>query len=190
MSAGQQVRRRDAAATREALLGAAARAFAERGFDRTTVRDIARLAGANQALVFRYFGSKEALFEEVMTRGGREQLATTPPERLMEAALRTLLTRDRSDWRAHALEAFVRSIGSDDAAAAIRGELSDGYVRALATLTDADDAELRAHLVLAWLLGIGLVRSLTGRGPVADADPDEICALVLRATRALLERTG
>ena len=65
--------------------------IAKRGFDRTTVRDIAGEAGVNQALLFRYFGSKEALFEEVIARGGREHIANTPPERLFSASLRSML---------------------------------------------------------------------------------------------------
>jgi AcrR family transcriptional regulator len=189
MSAERQMRRYDAAATKDALLGAAVTVFAERGFDRTTVRDIANLAGVNQALLFRYFGSKEALFKEVMTRAGREQLASTPPERLLETALRSILSPDRSGVATHALEAFVRSIGNDTAATAVRRQLREQYVQALATLTDADNAELRADLALAWLLGIGLLRNVRGEEPLANADPDEICTLTLVATRALLERT-
>ena len=189
MTAEQQVRKRDAAATREALLAAAGKLFAERGFDRTTVRDIAKLAGVNQALLFRYFGSKEAVFEEVMARGGQEQLATTRPAQLLETALRSMLTHDQAGHRNHSLGAFLRSTGSNSAAAAIRRQVGEEYAQALAALSDADDAELRADLVLAWLLGIGLVRDVTGKEPLASADPDKICELVLGAARSLLERT-
>src|SRR5436190_21230125 len=87
----QAARKRDAAATQQALLDAAAKLFAERGFDRTTVRDIAGQAGVNQALLFRYFGSKEALFEAVIARNGREHLEANPPERLLSASLRSML---------------------------------------------------------------------------------------------------
>jgi AcrR family transcriptional regulator len=186
----QPGRRRDAAATRAALLDAAATLFAERGFDRTTVRDIAGQAGVNQALLFRYFGSKDALFEEVMARGGREHLAATTPENLFDASLRSMLEPADSGRRNPALETYLRSTGSDNASAAIRREVGEEYARALATLTDAPDAELRADLALAWLLGIGLVREITGTEPLASADPDHVSQLVLTAVRTLLERTG
>ncbi|GAB3160363.1 TetR/AcrR family transcriptional regulator [Amycolatopsis stemonae] len=184
----QPGRKRDAAATRRALLDAAARLFAERGFDRTTVRDIAGLAGVNQSLLFRYFGTKDALFEEVIARSGREQIATTPPEQLFSTSLRSMLDPEVSD-RNRSLQTYLRSSGNDSAAAAIRQELGREYARTLATLTDAPDAELRADLALAWLLGIGLVREITGKEPLASADPEHICRLVLSATRTLLERT-
>lgn len=188
MGTGRQLRKYDAAATKDALLAAARRVFAERGFDRTTVRDIATLAGVNQALLFRYFGSKEKLFRAVMNHAGREQLAATHPERLLEAALRSMLSPDNAEVSAHSLLAYVRSVG-DDGAATAAGQLGEQYVRALATLTDAGNAELRAGLALAWLVGIGLLRNVAGSGHLTAADPDEICALVLGATTTLLERT-
>ena len=187
MGTDRQLRKYDAAATKDALLVAARRVFAERGFDRTTVRDIATLAGVNQALLFRYFGSKEKLFQAVMNHAGREQLAATHPERLLEAALRSMLSPDNAEVSTHSLLAFVRSVGDDGATAA--GQLGEQYVRALATLTDAGNAELRAGLALAWLVGIGLLRNVAGSGLLTAADPDEICTLVLGATTALLERT-
>src|SRR6516165_11042415 len=61
-------RRRDAAATREAILEAATGRFAAQGYERAGVREIAADAGVTAALVNRYFGSKEGLFAEVIRR--------------------------------------------------------------------------------------------------------------------------
>ncbi|KPI03170.1 transcriptional regulator, TetR family [Actinobacteria bacterium OK074] len=49
------------AATRKALQEAARRMFEERGYARTTVRDIASAAGVTERTFFRYFPSKEEL---------------------------------------------------------------------------------------------------------------------------------
>ena len=51
--------------TRTAILDAAKRLFAAKGFGAATVRDICTEAGANIALVSRYFGSKSGLYAEV-----------------------------------------------------------------------------------------------------------------------------
>ena len=59
-------RRRDAAATRAAILEAAQAQFARLGYDRAALRDIAAEAGADVALIKRYFGGKEALFTEAL----------------------------------------------------------------------------------------------------------------------------
>ena len=54
--------RADGAATREAILEAAADEFAEKGFELASVRAICTHAGVNVALANRYFGAKEALY--------------------------------------------------------------------------------------------------------------------------------
>ena len=62
----QPKRRRDAAATRSAILEAATRRFAFEGYQNAGVREIAADAGVDAAMVNRYFGSKEGLFAEVV----------------------------------------------------------------------------------------------------------------------------
>src|ERR1700676_946736 len=57
-------RKRDAEATRAAILEAAKAQFALLGYDCAGLRDIASEAGADVALVKRYFGGKEGLFTE------------------------------------------------------------------------------------------------------------------------------
>jgi AcrR family transcriptional regulator len=61
-------RKRDAAATREAILEAATGRFATQGYERAGAREIAADAGETAALVNRYFGSKEGLFAAVIER--------------------------------------------------------------------------------------------------------------------------
>lgn len=182
------VRRRDSAATRAALLDAATELFAERGFGRTTVRDIAAHAGVNQALLFRYFGSKDALYAAVMAGQGRELLETEEPGRLLETVLRRMLEKAPRPVD-HLLFMALRSEDIDSAAAEIRKQLGDDYIRVLRTLTDAEDGDLRAELVLAWVTGISMVRATSAKEPLKSADPEEIIRLVLTAARTLLERT-
>ena len=51
---------------REHILTTAERLFGERGFDGTSVRDIAQAAGVNLAMISYYFGSKEKLLEAMI----------------------------------------------------------------------------------------------------------------------------
>ena len=59
-------RRPGPSTTREAITRAAREQFSELGYDRTTIRGVAREAGVDAALVIRFYGSKDALFREVM----------------------------------------------------------------------------------------------------------------------------
>jgi AcrR family transcriptional regulator len=52
------------------LLDTAEMLFSQKGFDGTSVRDIADAAGINTAMISYYFGSKEKLMEEIFERKG------------------------------------------------------------------------------------------------------------------------
>jgi len=66
LTPGPFPRRRDSAATREAVLLAAREVFTRLGYDRAGIREIAAGAGIDARLIGRYFGSKEKLFAEVV----------------------------------------------------------------------------------------------------------------------------
>ena len=56
------------AATQEAILIAATQLFMERGYERTTVADVAERAGVSRATVFWHFSDKGGLFREAFVR--------------------------------------------------------------------------------------------------------------------------
>src|SRR5579872_5861967 len=58
---------------RSAILRAVRRVFAEKGFDGTTTRELADAAGVSEALLFKHFPNKEALFSAVQLSCGKEQ---------------------------------------------------------------------------------------------------------------------
>src|SRR5437762_10120675 len=86
-------RRRDAAATRDALLTAGGELFAERGYDGVPVALIAQHAGVNKAMINYHFGGKRKLylaivgltFAEIVASVERLAASTRPaPEPLRE----------------------------------------------------------------------------------------------------------
>lgn len=90
----------DSAETRQRLLQAGAEIFGEKGFRRTTVREICERAGANVAAVNYHFGDKEKLYEAVF-RAAHKQVAADPldidPQELAklskEEKLKTFISR-------------------------------------------------------------------------------------------------
>ena len=71
------------AATRQRLLDAGLRLFADKGFGGVTVRDLCRAADANVASVNYHFGDKLGLYREVMERaleGARQDVTISAPE--------------------------------------------------------------------------------------------------------------
>jgi AcrR family transcriptional regulator len=83
-------KQRRSAATYEALLEAAARVFAERGFDDAQTPEIAAEAGVSTGAFYRYFTDKRQIFLEVMTshlqRAYDDLLTRLQPEKFRESA--------------------------------------------------------------------------------------------------------
>ncbi|MDR7554422.1 MAG: TetR/AcrR family transcriptional regulator [Armatimonadota bacterium] len=61
-------RRRNPAATREAILNAAERLFAQKGYEATSLGEIGRAAGVSRGTPGYFFGSKERLYRAVLER--------------------------------------------------------------------------------------------------------------------------
>src|SRR5262249_133981 len=58
---------------RAAIIQAVRRVFAEKGFDGTTTRELAEAAGVSEALLFKHFPNKEALFSAMQLSCCNEQ---------------------------------------------------------------------------------------------------------------------
>lgn len=59
-------------ARREAILAAAKAVFEEVGFEQATMSEITARVGGSKATLYRYFDSKEALFQELLRRSASE----------------------------------------------------------------------------------------------------------------------
>lgn len=167
-------------ASREAILTAARRAFAERGYGGATIRGIAREAGVDPALVLHFFGSKDDLFAAAVRPPVdpdliAEAAAGGPPEeagaRLAQLVVRTLedpATRDT-------VIGLIRTSTADDGAAAMVREL---YVErmygAVARQAGADQPELRAALVGSQVIGIAMARYVLRVEPLASMAPADL----------------
>lgn len=72
--------------TRQRLIDASARLFAERGFSKVTVREICQRAHANVAAVNYHFGGKDGLYQEIVSAAIRTMQSTT--EEIRDAGAR------------------------------------------------------------------------------------------------------
>jgi AcrR family transcriptional regulator len=90
--------------TKDALLRAAKKVFAAKGFDGATVKDIAEAAGVNVSLVSYHFDGKENLFRTCIQEFAQSRLAATEkllkgPESLEDMRVRlTLMAEEFFDY--------------------------------------------------------------------------------------------
>ncbi|WP_217235045.1 TetR family transcriptional regulator [Streptomyces sp. AC555_RSS877] len=178
-------RRTEAAGTRDRILTVAREEFSERGYEKTSVRGIAKAAGVDSALVHHYFGTKEQVFEAAI------EVALAPVLTARDAvfdgtldAVGERLTRVFFGlWEAPVtripLLAIVRSaVNNDTAATVFRRLVSTQLVSRIAGEVGAPDAELRAELAAAQLVGIAMLRYVIKVEPLASADVETIIARV------------
>jgi TetR/AcrR family transcriptional regulator len=95
-------RRRDADASRRAILDAAETLFAQRGYERASLGEIGRRAGVSAALPAYFFGGKRALYEAVL-----ERLLSEREERLEPLAARAADELERTGELRPALELLI-----------------------------------------------------------------------------------
>lgn len=178
--------------TREGIVTVARRRFATRGYDATSLRDIAADAGVDPALAIHYFGSKEGLFVAAtgLPDGLPElfaSLAALPRPDFAPALVRAYLHLIDSDESRNAILALVRSaVSNDRAAAMLREFLTAGLLPVIGRLISHPDAQLRAALVAAQLIGIATQRHVIRLEPLVRASPEEIVALVAPAIEQYL----
>ncbi|MEV6168410.1 TetR family transcriptional regulator [Streptomyces sp. NPDC051954] len=190
-------RRTESADTRDLILNAAREEFSERGYEKTSVRAIAKAAGVDSALVHHYFGTKEQVFEAAVEVAFapalkiRDVVLEGPLDDIGERLTRMIFGLWENPVTRIPLLAIIRSaVNNDSAAAVFRRLLSAQLLRRVAGEIDAPDAELRAELAAAQLVGIAMLRYVIKLEPIASADPEEIIARVAPVVQGHLTHAG
>ncbi|WP_344321161.1 TetR family transcriptional regulator [Streptomyces macrosporus] len=163
-------------ATRAAILRAARERFAADGYERATIRAIAREAGIDPSMVMRYYGNKEGLF----AAASEFDLRLPEPDSLPRARVGAALVGHFLDrWeRDDVLTALLR-VGTTNASGAerMRNVFRDQVVPiAAAVCPDPAEAPRRAALVASQILGMALARYVLRFPPAAAMSREEVVA--------------
>ena len=181
-------RRRDAAATRDAILSSAHDRFLKDSYESVGLRDIAGDAGVDVALVSRYFGGKEGLFREVLTHEKRPDTFSEPRSiEELPRFLAQLIEEDQDDDRARRMEMFIimlRSASSPKAGEIIRELIHRDVLDPMAKLIGGPEGEMRANMLLAVLMGISVLRTVMQVEGMCEAEP---CQFRTERFRCLFE---
>jgi len=188
----KQVRQRNAAMTREAILKSARAAFARAGYDGAGVREIASGAGVTAMLVNRYFGSKEKLFAEVAAQTMAtpviltdKTLASPISGADMAAALVELTSAGTNP-----LDGFLimhRSSSSKRAADIGRTQIERHHHRTITAALSGKHATERAAVILALVAGIQLMRQMIGLSALTKAKPKDLIRILAPLFQQLID---
>ncbi|MFD3590931.1 TetR family transcriptional regulator [Streptomyces sp. NPDC058683] len=174
--------------TRQRILAAARRKFAEVGYERATIRAIAAEAEVDKSSVIQYFGSKDGLFREAVRWDiPVAELTTDDPAETVENLVRGMLGAWAADPDSPMAVLVRASMTSEEAAELLRGHITAQAVEPVAALVGSPDARLRAALCGAMMMGVASQRYLLRMPDLAAADTEDILRLVVPVLRGLID---
>lgn len=145
--------------TKEKLLHAARELFWTRGYSNVSVRDITGAAGVDAALVSRYFGGKQGLFEATLAEIPPWQALQVEPERVLEEAIASFShPYDPTCEEANAFTMLLSNIIDPEMEDKIRDLVQTALAEPLAEKLGGARCNDNAAMVLAALFGMALMR--------------------------------
>jgi AcrR family transcriptional regulator len=178
--------------TRQVVLDTARRMFANAGYDKTSVRDIAAGAGVDPALIRHYFGSKVELFRATMgwpfaPAQVAAQIAAGDRGEMGARLARVFFdVWEQPDTRAPLLAILRGAATHEESATLVRQFIQGQVYRQMADELAGPDAELRIDLAMSQLLGIAYLRHILRVEPIASTPVDDLIARVAPALTAHL----
>ena len=175
---------RNAEGTRADILAAARVRFGSEGYERTTLRAVAKDVGVDPALVIRYFGSKQDLFAAAAEFSlDLPDMTGLPPERIADALLPSFFAVWEDDTTFVAL--LRAAMTSPTAEETMRMVFAGQVAPALAAVTPDHPAQ-RAGLMGAFIIGLASTRYVLANPAVANLSHHELIAWASPVIQQLL----
>ena len=164
-------RKRDADATRAAILEAAKVHFARSGFDGAYLRDIAADAGADAALINRYFGGKDGLFAAALKDSiGPNTTAEWDRKTFSHDIARMMAghAHERID-RTHAFQFLLQAATNPTTAPLLNVAVQERFMDPIRKWMGGEHAPARARIFASVFIGL-LVERLIRDEPLEGAE--------------------
>jgi AcrR family transcriptional regulator len=182
--------RRDAEATKAAILKAARYLLARHAHADITLKAVAERAGVSAPLILKYFGNKDTLFARVMSfETDADALLDAPLDELGRHMVRHVLvsqSKQGADPLLRIVFAPLHGAQGDILRANFRTQVTERLTERLR----GPDAGLRAELAVANLLGLGVMYGIARGAHVRDAALEEIVDRYAPAVQAHLTPGG
>lgn len=163
--------------TRRAILAAARRTFAARGYEQTTIRAVAADSGIDASMVMRYFGSKAGLFAAAATTDlEAPNLTPVPAAQRGEFIVRHFIERWERSPGDDTLVFLLRTAVTNDTVASELQTNFNRVVTAPIVALDVPHPERRGSLIGTQLLGLALCRYVLHLEPIASMAPEDVIA--------------
>jgi AcrR family transcriptional regulator len=157
-------RRRDAQATRAAILNAAKAQFARLGYDRAGLREIAAEAGADVSLIKRYFGGKEGLFTDALKASFNPDRLKAWDRATFPSDIATMMANVPADEAGtHSFQFLLRAATSPTTAPLLNLAVQERFLLPIREWLGGEDAQARARVLAAIFIGFLVERLIRGK---------------------------
>jgi AcrR family transcriptional regulator len=174
--------------TRLAILKAARQVFAGKGYAEAGVRDIAAEAGANPALIARYYGSKLALFEAALEASLDASVFTGVGKAAFGATLAGQLCAPDNQEAANPLPMILFAASDPAAREVALSLLTRRIIAPLETWFGKKDAKERAAQFLAIATGFLAYRMMLPLTPMQDKVSPAMRGWLARSLQEIVDR--
>ncbi|MBL6854687.1 MAG: TetR family transcriptional regulator [Alphaproteobacteria bacterium] len=182
-------RKRDAEATRAAILAAAKEHFARSGYDGTFLRGIAADAGVDAALINRYFGGKDGLFQAALKDSIAPDAISQWSRESFAHDVATMMAGHAHQHaeRAHSFQFLLRAATSPVTAPLLNVAVQERFMGPIRDWIGGEDAEARARVLASVFIGL-LVERLIRDEPLAGREREVFIERTAAVLQSLVEK--
>lgn len=182
-------KRGDAKVTRAKILAIATMLFVERGYEEVGLREIAAKAGVTAAMINRYFGTKEALFVELvgdtfvfteMLEGPRSEFGKKIATTLLQP-YGPFESRSAEEECFKMLQIIIRSAATEGAPLQIQEILDTQLWQPLIAFLGGKNPHERAELIVATIIGFVLMNKKVSSPSQKKSQPELLATLLATA---------
>jgi AcrR family transcriptional regulator len=175
-------RRPGSADTRGEIITAARRIFSEKGFDKATIRGIAREAGVDPALVHHYFDTKDGIFVAALQLPFEPSkvvphILEGPREQVGERLVRVILTMTADPQAREPIMALLRSaMTNEQVVVMIREFLTVAVLNRVVEALGIPTVNM--EVAFAQMFGVILMRYVLRLEPLASIEVEELVEIL------------
>ncbi len=159
--------------TKQKLVNTARNLFWNRGFSNVSVRDITKAAGVDAALVSRYFGSKQGLFETTLEGALEIPEHLTDSESFLEMMINKQVRGLHESDEPSLIKMMIMNAADPDIGDQVCRGAATAFSEPMAEIIGPPRAQERLAMVMAVIVGASIMRHDMKAAGMADCSEDE-----------------
>lgn len=181
--------------TKKRILWSAKKLFTYRSYDQVGLREIAKDAGVDVALINRYFGSKKQLYQAVIdlvyktptnTSTATSSSSMFANQDIGQFLAQFMLKMQDNPLYAERNNLFMQSITNEVTAEIIGPQYYDCFIKQIELAISADDGKMKAELITSLIIGSSAIFALFKRNIQTDYNSEEFVQIFAKMINSIL----